>query len=41
MVRNSAKYGFLTSSMLPVRDSEGNIAAVLLVDVWMKVIIPR
>lgn len=38
MVRNSAKYGFLTSSMLPVRDSEGNIAAVLLVDVWMEVI---
>ncbi len=38
MVRNSAKYGFLTSSMLPVRDSEGNIAAVLLVDVWMAVL---
>ena len=38
MVRHSARYGYLTSSMLPVRDSEGNIAAVLLVDVWMEMI---
>ena len=38
MVRHSAKYGFLTSSMLPVTDSQGNIAAVLLVDVWMELI---
>ena len=30
MVRHSAKYGFLTSSMVPVTDSKGNIAAVLL-----------
>ena len=38
MVRHSAKYGFLTSSMLPVIDSQGRIAAVLLVDVWMELI---
>ena len=38
MVRHSAKYGFLTSSMLPVIDSQGKIAAVLLVDVWMEMI---
>ena len=38
MVRHSAKYGYLTSSMLPVIDSEGNIVAVLLVDVWMELI---
>ena len=39
MVRHSKKYGYLTSSMLPVKDSDGNIVAVLLVDVWMKVIL--
>ena len=38
MVRHSARYGFLTSSMMPVIDSEGNVAAVLLVDVWMELI---
>ena len=39
MVRHSKKYGYLTSSMLPVIDSGGRIVAVLLVDVWMKVIL--
>ena len=39
MVRHSAKYGYLTSSMLPVIDSQGKIAAVLLVDVWMELIV--
>ena len=38
MVRHSKKYGFLTSSMLPVIDSQGKIVAVLLVDVWMELI---
>ena len=38
MVRHSAKYGYLTSSMLPVIDSAGNVVAVLLVDVWMELI---
>ena len=38
MVRHSARYGYLTSSMMPVIDSQGNIVAVLLVDVWMQVI---
>ena len=38
LVRHSAKYGFLTSSMLPIIDSKGNVVALLLVDVWMKVI---
>ena len=38
MVRNSKKYGYLTSSMVPVIDSRGNVAAVLLVDVWMELI---
>lgn len=39
MVRHSPRYGYLTSSMLPVIDSEGNIVALLFVDVWMKVIL--
>ena len=39
MVRHSSNYGYLTSSMLPVIDSQGKIAAVLLVDVWMQTII--
>ena len=38
MVRHSKKYGYLTSSMLPVKDSQGNVVAVLLVDVWMEMI---
>ena len=36
IVRHSPKYGFLTSSILPVRDSGGDIVALLFVDVWMK-----
>ena len=39
IVRHSAQYGYLTSSILPVIDSQGNIVALLFVDVWMKVII--
>ena len=39
LVRHSKKYGYLTSSVLPVIDSRGNIVALLLVDVWMKVVI--
>ena len=39
IVRHSRKYGYLTSSILPVVDSQGNIVALLFVDVWMKVII--
>ena len=38
MVRHSPKYGYLTSSMVPVIDSQGRIVAVLLVDVWMEMI---
>jgi len=36
MVRNSPRYGYLTSSMLPVKDSAGKVVAVLFVDIWMK-----
>ncbi len=39
MVRHSPKYGYLTSSMLPVRDSGGEVVALLFVDIWMQVII--
>ena len=39
MARHSAKYGFLTSSVLPVIDSQGNIAALLFVDIWMELIV--
>ena len=39
MVRRSPKYGFLTSSMLPIMDSRGQVVAMLSVDVWMEVII--
>ncbi len=39
IVRHSKKYGYLTSSIMPVIDSNGNIVALLFVDVWMKVII--
>ena len=39
MVRHSPKYGYLTSSMLPIIDSQGKVVAMLSVDVWMKVII--
>ena len=39
MVRHSKKYGFLTSSMLPVKDSSGKVVALLFVDIWMQTII--
>ena len=39
MVRHSKKYGYLTSSMVPVKDSEGKIVALLFVDIWMQEII--
>ena len=39
MVRHSKKYGYLTSSMLPVKDSEGKVVALLFVDIWMQTII--
>ena len=39
LVRNSKKYGFLTSSCLPVKDSSGNVIALLFVDTSMEVII--
>ena len=39
MVRHSPKYGYLTSSMLPIIDSSGKVVAMLSVDVWMQVII--
>ncbi len=39
MVRHSKKYGYLTSSCLPVIDSSGNIAALLFVDTQMEVIL--
>ena len=36
LVRKSKKYGFLTSSCLPVKDSEGNVVALLFVDTYMQ-----
>ena len=38
LVRKS-QYGFLTSSCLPVKDSDGNVAALLFVDTDMKIIL--
>ena len=38
LVRRSQKYGFLTSSCMPVKDSSGNIVALLFVDTNMEVI---
>lgn len=38
-VRRSAKYGYLTSSILPVTDKNGNTAALLFVDVSMDLIV--
>ena len=38
LIRRSKKYGFLTSSCLPVKDSSGNIVALLFVDTNMDVI---
>ena len=34
-VRKSEKYGYLTSSIMAVKDSDGNIAALLFVDTHM------
>ena len=39
LVRRSKKYGYLTSSCLPVRDSSGNVVALLLIDTSMDVIL--
>ena len=39
LVRRSKKYGFLTSSCLPVKDSTGSIVALLFVDTRMEVIL--
>ena len=39
MVRHSPKYGYLTSSLLPIMDSKGSVVAMLSVDVRMEVII--
>ena len=39
LVRHSPKYGYLTSSLLPIIDSQGKVVALLSVDVWMQVII--
>ncbi len=38
-VRRSEKYGYLTSSIMAVKDSNGNIAALLFVDIHMEVIV--
>ena len=35
LVRHSKKYGFLTSSCLPVKDSTGTVVALLFVDTYM------
>ncbi|SDA77804.1 sigma-B regulation protein RsbU (phosphoserine phosphatase) [Butyrivibrio sp. INlla18] len=39
LVRKSKKYGFLTSSCLPVKDSSGNVVALLFVDTNMNEIL--
>ncbi|MBQ3705929.1 MAG: SpoIIE family protein phosphatase [Clostridia bacterium] len=39
LIRKSPKYGYLSSSLLPVKDSQGKTVALLLVDVFMPVII--
>ena len=36
IVRHSPKYGYLTSSILPVIDSDGDVCALLFVDTWME-----
>ena len=36
IVRHSQKYGYLTSSILPVIDSDGDVCALLFVDTWME-----
>lgn len=38
-VRHSKKYGYLTSSVLPIKDSSGRTVAVLCVDIHMKLIV--
>lgn len=38
-VRKSEKYGYLTSSILPVKDSSGRISALLFVDTHMELIV--
>ena len=35
-VRHSSKYGYLTSSILPVKTSDGKVCALLFVDTWMQ-----
>ncbi len=35
LIRKSPKYGFLTSSCLPVKDNSGNVVALLFVDTYM------
>ncbi len=36
LIRRSKLYGYLTSSCLPVKDSQGNIVALLFVDIYMQ-----
>ncbi len=38
-VRTSSKYGYLTSSILPIKDSNQNVVALLFVDVHMELIV--
>ena len=38
-VRKSKKYGYLTSSILPVKDAAGETCALLLVDTYMELIV--
>ncbi len=38
LIRRSKRYGYLTSSCLPIKDSTGNVVALLFVDISMKVI---
>ncbi len=39
LTRNSPKYGALTSSCLPVKDSSGKVVALLFVDTYMEVVL--
>ena len=39
LIRKSKKYGYLTSSCLPIKDSSGNVVALLFVDTNMEVIL--
>lgn len=38
-VRQSAKYGYLTSSIMAVKDRNGNVAALLFVDIHMELVV--